>query len=107
MALINCPECNKEVSDQSSKCPHCGYTIKGMSYDDKKRVGKIILWIIGIIVAIVLCVIIYDASTVSYDELNERIEKSRQKYNAAQDRINELEEEQAKVQWWIDYYENN
>ena len=27
MALINCPECKKEVSDQSSSCPHCGYPI--------------------------------------------------------------------------------
>lgn len=27
MALINCPECNKEVSDKTFKCPNCGYTI--------------------------------------------------------------------------------
>ena len=25
MALINCPECNKEISDQASHCPQCGY----------------------------------------------------------------------------------
>ncbi|MCI8301108.1 MAG: hypothetical protein HFI69_12345 [Lachnospiraceae bacterium] len=24
MALINCPECNKEISDQVSNCPNCG-----------------------------------------------------------------------------------
>ena len=28
MALINCPECNKEVSDKSEKCIHCGYPIQ-------------------------------------------------------------------------------
>ncbi|MEL7655387.1 MAG: zinc ribbon domain-containing protein [Bacillota bacterium] len=28
MALIRCPECNKEVSDQASSCPNCGYSIK-------------------------------------------------------------------------------
>lgn len=24
MALINCPECRKEVSDRAAACPHCG-----------------------------------------------------------------------------------
>jgi len=28
MALINCPECKKEVSDQALICPHCGYVLK-------------------------------------------------------------------------------
>ncbi|WP_146196634.1 zinc ribbon domain-containing protein [Acinetobacter stercoris] len=28
MALINCPECEKKVSDQSMSCPQCGYPIK-------------------------------------------------------------------------------
>lgn len=28
MALITCPECGREVSDQASACPQCGYPIK-------------------------------------------------------------------------------
>lgn len=36
MALINCPECNHEISDQSISCPNCGYPIK----DKKKPVTK-------------------------------------------------------------------
>ena len=24
MALINCPDCNKEISDLAPACPHCG-----------------------------------------------------------------------------------
>ncbi|MCM1233354.1 MAG: zinc ribbon domain-containing protein [Ruminococcus flavefaciens] len=28
MALINCPECGNEVSDQADSCPHCGMTLK-------------------------------------------------------------------------------
>jgi hypothetical protein len=28
MALINCPECNKQVSDQATACPHCGRPLK-------------------------------------------------------------------------------
>jgi predicted amidophosphoribosyltransferase len=27
MALINCPECNKEISDMAESCPHCGFPI--------------------------------------------------------------------------------
>ena len=27
MALINCPECNKEISDKAEICPHCGYKL--------------------------------------------------------------------------------
>lgn len=28
MALMNCPECNNEVSDTARTCPHCGYHLK-------------------------------------------------------------------------------
>lgn len=28
MAMIKCPECNQEISDQASVCPHCGYPIQ-------------------------------------------------------------------------------
>lgn len=27
MALINCPECAKEISDKVKACPHCGYPL--------------------------------------------------------------------------------
>ncbi len=28
MSLVNCPECQKEISDTVKKCPQCGYTLK-------------------------------------------------------------------------------
>ena len=28
MALLQCPECRKEVSDQADRCPNCGFPIK-------------------------------------------------------------------------------
>jgi hypothetical protein len=28
MALIQCPECGKEISDQAKQCVHCGYILK-------------------------------------------------------------------------------
>jgi len=27
MALIDCPECSKEVSESAASCPHCGHPI--------------------------------------------------------------------------------
>lgn len=31
MALIKCPECEKEISDKASACPNCGYPIESLS----------------------------------------------------------------------------
>lgn len=28
MALIRCPECDKEVSSEARVCPHCGYPLR-------------------------------------------------------------------------------
>lgn len=28
MALINCPECNKEISDKALSCPNCGFPLE-------------------------------------------------------------------------------
>ena len=28
MALINCPECGKEVSDKATSCPKCAFPIR-------------------------------------------------------------------------------
>lgn len=27
MALINCPQCGKEISDKASFCPQCGFEL--------------------------------------------------------------------------------
>ena len=40
MALINCPECNREVSDIAKKCPHCGYTLQEMAKERLKKTVK-------------------------------------------------------------------
>jgi len=45
VALVNCPECKREVSDTSLRCPHCGYKIKDSSSGGCLKV-------IGILVAI-------------------------------------------------------
>lgn len=51
MAVIKCPECNKEVSDTVKKCPHCGYKI------NLKKDKKIIILIVVIAIILVICII--------------------------------------------------
>jgi hypothetical protein len=41
MSLINCPECDKSISNQSDTCPHCGFPVKKhltkVIYQNKKK----------------------------------------------------------------------
>ncbi|MGN0411228.1 MAG: zinc ribbon domain-containing protein [Candidatus Fimousia sp.] len=62
MALINCPECGKEISDNAKKCPNCGYpiskkkiTIGELEWNDfyNKHKKKIIGIAIGLIILII------------------------------------------------------
>lgn len=47
MALTNCPDCSKEVSDQAAQCIHCGAPIKKKS---RSVLGPIV-WIVFLIIA--------------------------------------------------------
>ncbi len=51
MALVKCPECDKEISDQASKCVHCGYQLKVMT-QKTNEFAKVIL-IVGLIIILV------------------------------------------------------
>ena len=51
MALIKCPECGREITDQSKQCIHCGYDIK-QSKNKKKP------WIVVIVVVAMIAFII-------------------------------------------------
>lgn len=37
MAIINCPACNKTISDKAESCSHCGYEFNGQSAEDIQR----------------------------------------------------------------------
>ena len=50
MALINCPECGKEVSDKAKVCTNCGVKIK-------KKSNKILKLVISIVVVILIFVV--------------------------------------------------
>lgn len=46
MALIHCPECRNEISDQASACPNCGYPVKrpaGTSHSDATMVRQVLI----------------------------------------------------------------
>lgn len=53
MALINCPECNKEISNEAKRCPYCGYPLKKVA---KRNLPKFI--ISTAVVLLILCSII-------------------------------------------------
>ena len=51
MAIINCPECQNEISDSAKSCPYCGYKInkvKTLELSGIKYHDEIIYTIIGI-----------------------------------------------------------
>lgn len=66
MALIECPECKKMISDTASSCPNCGYTLVSQKANTnepniepielgemKKDVGTgIVMIVVGLIVAL-------------------------------------------------------
>ncbi|WP_018981887.1 zinc ribbon domain-containing protein [Salinimonas chungwhensis] len=37
MALIDCPSCNKKISDKADNCPHCGFGLGEASSEDIVR----------------------------------------------------------------------
>ena len=63
MALIKCPECNNQISDQADSCPKCGYELKAKKVNDSKTSGavtsKINFKYLAIILIIVAAVLLF------------------------------------------------
>lgn len=57
MALINCPECGKEVSDKAENCIHCGYVLKKKK--DNKKNKPIVTLIMGLIIIILTVLFLF------------------------------------------------
>ena len=53
MALINCPECNHEVSDKAPVCPNCGYKLSGNS---QLKVSAKVPLVVAVIYTICVCI---------------------------------------------------
>jgi len=42
MALIHCPECDKEVSDKASSCPNCGFPLETRGGEEREEREELI-----------------------------------------------------------------
>ncbi|MBR1385279.1 MAG: hypothetical protein IJ568_00450 [Bacilli bacterium] len=51
MSLIRCPECNKEISDTSNNCIHCGYRLKNNNRNNNKT---IVVSVIGVTIFLII-----------------------------------------------------
>lgn len=60
MAIINCKECKKEVSDQAKICPNCGFDLQ--KEKNTAITSKGCLWIFGILFAVILFVMLLPSS---------------------------------------------
>jgi len=79
MALINCPECKKEVSKTAKVCPHCGYKLK-------KKKGC--LYYIGIAILIVIGLVIIELATQDNSSSSDRdFGGERLAYNLSKDYV--------------------
>lgn len=47
MAIMKCPECSKDVSDQAKSCPGCGFPIKGESSADPSGASNVVSATVG------------------------------------------------------------
>lgn len=61
MSLINCPECQKEVSNKAAKCVHCGVTLNKPKRSFIGRVVKCIFILFNLAMAFYLFYI-YDSA---------------------------------------------
>ena len=88
MALVKCPECDKEISDTTDVCIHCGYKIN----ETNKQNTTNCLSKKGILIVIILLVILIivflnnknendtTESLVSCDDLSHFIDKAKTSY---------------------------
>ncbi len=76
MALMQCPECNKEISDKVKTCPHCGFPFEensdysnnvqqveisavNISLKDPVKTKKVILGSVSIFIVLVLVYVVF------------------------------------------------
>lgn len=62
MALIVCPECNKQISDQAGACPHCGYPLINTAEKPKNQIQTTRKRKINVVNAILFPVLILAAA---------------------------------------------
>lgn len=107
MALINCPECGKQMSDRAEACPNCGYVMKQpttptknvyvhskVSTNKQKRMGRacliVVIALFGLsVLAGIIGAIISDDSTTTQNK--EAITERESQVSEMQRRKSKLE----------------
>lgn len=55
MAIVNCKECGKEISDMAQTCPHCGVVLKKDTFSKEmtalKRIAIFLIVVLLIVTA--------------------------------------------------------
>ena len=55
MAIVNCKECGKEISDMAQTCPHCGVVLKKDTYTKEILTAKkVAIFLITILILVVI-----------------------------------------------------
>lgn len=74
MALTNCKECGKEMSDTVKKCPHCGFINKELKQDKINNGKNFIKQHIKVISIIVIVLVVVAIGLTIY---NKKVEQDR------------------------------
>lgn len=75
MALINCKECGKEISDTVKKCPHCGYRNEQLKKEAKDKMKSYIKKYKKIITITIIVVVIGMAGIIGVSVHNQQMAK--------------------------------
>ena len=54
MSLINCPACQKQISNSAEMCPHCGHPIKKIREQQNSLVTMIVIIVVCLIAFFVI-----------------------------------------------------
>jgi Uncharacterised protein family UPF0547 len=95
MALITCPECQKEISSEATACPNCGYSFKKAT--QKKKSSPLAIGCLGVIILFIFLYII--GSNMKGNSSS----SSSSPYNAATTISNEPLLELQNWHWGVEY----
>lgn len=63
MALIKCPECQKEISDTAPSCPNCGKILNAFTATRPKKKKRIWIWVlVGFVLVVFMGALLSDDS---------------------------------------------
>lgn len=91
MALMNCPECHREISDSVTVCPNCGYRLK------KKGKAGLLALVALVVIVVAVCVYFFN---VRPKQMLVRAENliARERFGEAENILAELKDSEKKTE---------